>query len=594
MAPVDCDVDRILAGPVEFQLLDIDDEVARHKTGVRGQGNIERHLDAGHDEFAVVIHEIHFHLVRSFFDFIEDHAQRHRTLGVHRRHLLGQDGVKRAQQIQLAAVVRGGIAQDRDRDVHDVLLIAPRHSAKLAATRIVKSDGSVEWSNGCHSSDGHCSTIHSLAADIWVPIRGKHYSCVPEDAFVSSAPFMATIKPFAALRPRAALAPQICELPYDVMSSEEARVTAAGNVLSFLHVSKPEIDLPPGTDLYSPAVYAKGKENFEKLIRDGALAQDQQPCFYLYRQILGSHHQTGLAAAASCQEYLDGVIRKHELTRPDKEDDRVRHIEALNSQTGPVFLTYRVAAAIDDLVKRKTSETPAIDFTAKDGVRHTAWTIKDAATIALIESEFAKIPFLYIADGHHRSAAAARVYRSREGAGNSARFLAVIFPHNQMQILPYNRVLKALTGLKPGALLQKLDAVFVINPAGAAKPTRKHELGFYLQGQWHTLNFRPQFAATSDPIEKLDVTLLQKYVLDPIFSIDDPRTSKRVNFVGGIRGTAELEKRVNNGEYTCAFSMFPTGIEDLMTIADAGGIMPPKSTWFEPKLRDAMFCHMLA
>jgi uncharacterized protein (DUF1015 family) len=409
------------------------------------------------------------------------------------------------------------------------------------------------------------------------------------------AAFMATIKPFAALRPRPDLAARICELPYDVMSSEEARQIAAGNPLSFLHVSKPEIDLPPGTNVYAPEVYAKGKENFERLIGQGALQQDTQPCFYLYRQVMGKHSQTGLVAAASCEEYLNGIIKKHELTRPDKEDDRVRHIENLNSQTGPVFLTYRAVGAFNDFVAKKTAEPPAIDLTAGDGVRHTAWSVSEATEIKSIENEFSKVPFLYIADGHHRSAAAARVFQARKGAGHSGQFLAVIFPHNEMQILPYNRVLKDLNGLSPEQLLEKLDGVFIINlntPA-ASQPKRKHELGLYLAGKWHTLNFRPRFAATTDPIEKLDVTLLQKYVLDPIFGITDPRTSNRINFVGGIRGPAELEKLVNGGDYACAFSMFPTSIEDLMTIADAGGIMPPKSTWFEPKLREALFCHMI-
>jgi uncharacterized protein (DUF1015 family) len=404
---------------------------------------------------------------------------------------------------------------------------------------------------------------------------------------------MATIKPFAALRPKPELAAQICELPYDVMSSEEARQMAAGNPLSFLHVSKPEIDLPAGTDVYAAPVYDKGRENLTRLIQEGALRQDSKPAFYLYRQIMGQHAQVGLVAAASCEDYLKNIIKKHEFTRPDKEDDRVRHIETLNSQTGPVFLTYRAVPALDELNSKTTAGTPDIDFTAKDGVRHTAWVIQDPATIAMIEAEFARIPCLYIADGHHRSAAAGRVYQARQGAGHSGQFLTVIFPHNQMQILPYNRVLKDLNGASAAQLLERLDAVFIIKPDGAAKPTRKHELGFFLGGKWHTLHFRPQFAATSDPIEKLDVTLLQKYVLAPLFGIDDPRTSKRINFVGGIRGTAELEKLVNSGDYACAFSMFPTSIEDLMSIADAGGIMPPKSTWFEPKLRDAMFCHMI-
>jgi uncharacterized protein (DUF1015 family) len=404
---------------------------------------------------------------------------------------------------------------------------------------------------------------------------------------------MATLKPFAALRPKPELAAQICELPYDVMSSDEARAAAAGNPLSFLHVSKPEIDLPSDTDHYAPQVYAKGAENFQKLIRDGALKRDAQPCFYLYRQIMGQHSQVGLVAAASCEEYLGGIIKKHELTRPDKEDDRVRHIEALNSQTGPVFLTYRASADLDKFVAKKISQEPEIDFTARDGVRHTAWVIADGAGIKFIEAQFSKIPFLYIADGHHRSAAAARVFQSRQGAGQSGRFLAVIFPHNQMQILPYNRVLKDLNDWPPEQLLEILSKVFAMDPNGAALPSGKHELGFYLQGRWRTLAFRKKLIPTDNPVDSLDVSLLQQLVLGEIFRIDDPRTSKRINFVGGIRGTAELEKLVDSGEYACAFSMYPTSIEDLMSIADAGGIMPPKSTWFEPKLRDAMFCHLI-
>jgi uncharacterized protein (DUF1015 family) len=404
---------------------------------------------------------------------------------------------------------------------------------------------------------------------------------------------MAIVKPFAALRPDPGLASRICELPYDVMSSEEARHLAAGNPLSFLHVSKPEIDLPPATDVYASEVYAKGRENFQRLIARGALRQDPQPYFYLYRQVMGGHSQIGLVAAASCEDYLKGTIRKHELTRPDKEDDRVRHIEALNAQTGPVFLVYAANQAMDRFVAGKTAEPANIDFTASDGVRHTAWVIADAADIRFMETEFSRMPRLYIADGHHRSAAAARVFQKRKGAGESSSFLSVIFPHNQMQILPYNRVLKDLSGMSTEQLLEKLAGVFDITRPGAATPSRKHELGLYLGGQWQTLRVRPPFTAATDTIDTLDVTLLQQHVLEPLFGIADPRTSKRINFVGGIRGTAELEKLVNSGEYACAFSLFPTSIEDLMTIADAGGIMPPKSTWFEPKLRDAMFCHMI-
>jgi uncharacterized protein (DUF1015 family) len=377
------------------------------------------------------------------------------------------------------------------------------------------------------------------------------------------------------------------------MSSEEARQIAADNPLSFLHVSKPEIDLPPTTNPYDAKVYAKGKESFEKLIAQGGLRQDASPCFYLYRQTPGDHMQTGLVAAASCEDYLSNVIKKHELTRIEKENDRVRHIEALNSQTGPVFLIYRAEANLDELFRKKAAEKPDIDFTAKDGVRHTAWTFVEARQILAIQEMFESIPSLYIADGHHRCAAAARLFQSRGGAGESGRFLAVIFPHDQVRILPYNRALTDLNGHSPEGLLEKLDALFIIRDGGAGQPTRKHELGFYLAGKWRTLNFRPQFAATKDPIEKLDVTLLQRYVLAPLFGIDDPRTSNHIHFVDGIRGTAELEKLVDSGECACAFSMFPTSVEDLMTIADAGGIMPPKSTWFEPKLRDGMFCHMI-
>lgn len=403
---------------------------------------------------------------------------------------------------------------------------------------------------------------------------------------------MANIQPFRALRPQPDLAARICELPYDVMSSEEARQLAAGNPLSFLHVSKPEIDLPPATDLYSPAVYARGRENFQRLIADGALRREAKPCFYLYRQVMGAHAQTGLVAAASCQEYLAGSIKKHELTRPDKEDDRVRHIETLGAQTGPVFLTYRASASLDALFARRLAEPPEIDFTAADGVRHSSWVIADDATIAAVTAEFGRIPALYIADGHHRSAAAARVFQARGGAGQSGVFLAVIFPHNQMQILPYNRVLKDLNGLTPEALVGRLEKVFVIEETAAPQPARKHQLGCYLGARWRSLRFRPELTASSDPIETLDVSLLQKHILAPVFGIDDPRTSKRIQFVGGIRGPGELEKLVQSGEHACAFSMFPTSINDLIAIADAGGIMPPKSTWFEPKLRDGMFSHV--
>jgi len=404
---------------------------------------------------------------------------------------------------------------------------------------------------------------------------------------------MATIKPFAALRPKPELAGKICELPYDVMSSDEARAMAGWNPWSFLHVSKPEIDLPAGTDVYAPEVYTKGRDNFQKLIRDGALRPDPQPCLYLYRQIMGGHAQTGLVAVVDCEEYLRGIIKKHELTRPDKEDDRARHIEALNAQTGPASLACRAPKSVDEFIASKTAGKPEVDFTAGDGVRHTSWTIRDAKEMRFIEIEFAKVPALYIADGHHRSAAAARVFQNRKGAGHSGQFLAVIFPHDRMRILPYNRVLKDLNGWTPEQVLEILDAVFAIDSNGGAAPARSHDVGLYLAGKWHTLIFRQKLLATNDPLENLDVTLLQKHVFEPVFGINDPRKDNRIHFVGGIRGTAELEKLVNDGEAACAFSLFPVNIEDLMTIADAGGILPPKSTWFEPKLRDGMCCHAI-
>jgi uncharacterized protein (DUF1015 family) len=307
--------------------------------------------------------------------------------------------------------------------------------------------------------------------------------------------------------------------------------------------------------------------------------------------------QTGLVATASCEEYLAGSIKKHELTRPDKEDDRVRHIEALDAQTGPVFLTYVANVEIDQFVAQKIASNPDVDIVGKDGVRHTSWVVGGADDIDFICAQFAKIPSLYIADGHHRCAAAARVFQSRRGAGLSGRFLAVIFPHNQMQIMPYNRAVKDLNNWPPEQLWEILGTAFAIDQPGAALPARKHEVGFYFQGQWRTLAFRQKLieriAKFGKAVDLLDVSLLQTWVLAPVFGIHDPRTSERISFVGGIRGPAELEKLVNSGTHACAFSMCPTDIGDLMAIADAGGIMPPKSTWFEPKLRDAMFCHLI-
>ncbi len=404
---------------------------------------------------------------------------------------------------------------------------------------------------------------------------------------------MATVKPFAALRPDPGVAARLCELPYDVLSSAEARLAAAGNPWSFFHVSKPEIDFDPAIDPSDARVYDRGRENFQKLITQGALRRDPQPAFYLYRQIMGAHSQTGLVAVCSCEEYLRGIVRKHELTRPDKEDDRVRHIESLNAQTGPAFLTYPADTALDDFVHRQLQGPPDVDFVAADGVRHSSWTVRDRADQDWIERRFAGMPLLYIADGHHRTAAAARIYQKRHGAGSSRFFLGVIFPHNQVQILPYHRVLKDLNGFTPAKVLARLEGVCKVRKSGLAEPSRVHEVSLFLAGEWFTLEFRPHLTGTTNPLQQLDVSLLQEHVLAPIFGIDDPRRSERIGFVGGIRGAGELERLVRSGEYACAFALFPTRIEDLMAIAESGQLMPPKSTWFEPKLRDGMFSYLL-
>ncbi|MFT4692750.1 MAG: hypothetical protein ACI9OD_004990, partial [Limisphaerales bacterium] len=343
----------------------------------------------------------------------------------------------------------------------------------------------------------------------------------------------------------------------------------------------------------SDEVYAKGSENLQKLIADGVLFQEDKPCYYLYRQIMNGHAQIGLVAASSCDEYARNIIKKHEYTRPQKEDDRVRHMESLNSQTGPVFLTYQSNEAMNEFVGKKTRTQSLVDFTASDGVQHTSWIVSEEADIDFITGQFAAIPNTYIADGHHRSAAAERVFKSRNGEGNSPWFLTVIFPHDQMQILAYNRALKNLNGRTPGELLQQLGEIFEIVANGPATPSKKHDLGFYLDDKWHGLSFKAELIPANNPFESLDVSLLANHVLKPLFGIDDPRTNDDIAFIGGIRGTGELERVVNSGDFTCAFSMFPTSIEDLMAIADEDGVMPPKSTWFEPKLRDAMFSHMI-
>ncbi len=418
------------------------------------------------------------------------------------------------------------------------------------------------------------------------------------------APHKPLIRPFAGLRPRPELAQELAAPPYDVLSSDEARTLAAGKPWSFLHISKPEIDLPPDTDPYDAAVYAKGHENFTRMLREGVLRQDEAPYYYLYRLVMGVHTQTGLVAVASVADYDTNRIRKHEFTRPDKEDDRVRQIDALDAQTGPVFLTYRHQPEVDALVARITAGAPEIDVVRRGEptgeVRHSLWVVRDAADIAAFSAAFDRMDYLYIADGHHRSAAASRVAQLRHAAnlrhtGDEPYnyFLAVIFPDTQMQILDYNRVVRDLNGLSKGEFLRKLEAMFDVDPSGApVKPTRAGEFGMYLSGQWYRLRVHAD-RVPADPVKRLDVSLLADNLIAPILGITDPRRDKRIDFVGGIRGLGELVRRVDSGEMAVAFSLYPTSLADLMAVADAGEVMPPKSTWFEPKLADGLVSHSL-
>ncbi|MBN2264706.1 MAG: DUF1015 domain-containing protein [Candidatus Aminicenantes bacterium] len=411
---------------------------------------------------------------------------------------------------------------------------------------------------------------------------------------------MARIRPFRGVRPRKDLAHLVAAPPYDVLTSDEARGLAAGNPYSFLHIGKPEIDLPPGTDIYADAVYAKGRENFDRFLREGTIAQDATRNFYVYRQVWGDHVQVGLVAGASCQDYLDDVIKKHELTRVDKENDRMRHIEALRAQTGPVFLTYRRTDAIDALVAEAMTKAPEIDITTYDGVRHVLYVVEDPALVESIRGAFEALPHLYVADGHHRSAAATRikVKRDRERPGRTGEeednfFLAVIFPHSQMKILPYNRVVRDLNGLDPEAFLARVAETFDVRPDGPKAPAKSRAYAMFLEGRWYGLEPKPGTFDPADPIGSLDVSILQANLLAPVLGIADPRTDKRIDFVGGIRGTDELEKKVLSGGYGVAFSFFPTTIDQLFAVADAGRVMPPKSTWFEPKLKDGLVVHMI-
>jgi uncharacterized protein (DUF1015 family) len=397
---------------------------------------------------------------------------------------------------------------------------------------------------------------------------------------------MSAIFPFRALRPVPDAAARVASVPYDVVSSDEARALAQGNPLSFLHVSRPEIDLPPGSDPHADAVYAKAANSFAALRQAAPLVLEDAPRFYVYRLTMGAHTQTGVAACFSVEEYETELIRKHEKTRPDKEDDRTRHMLALGAQTGPVFLTYKASEAIDAVVQRAVREAPLFDFLASDNVRHEVWHVHVSEEPALIEG-FAAVPVLYIADGHHRAASAARARESfaDRGEGEWDRVLAVAFPDNQMQVLPYHRVVRDFNGLDVAGFLDAVHSRAEVREGGPASPASRGQVAMRLASGWYTIAF-PQADA-------LDVDVLEREVLAPILGIADVRTDTRIEFVGGIRGTAELERLVDTRGYAVAFSMYPVSTADLMRIADEGGIMPPKSTWFEPKLRDGLLSHLI-
>jgi uncharacterized protein (DUF1015 family) len=413
---------------------------------------------------------------------------------------------------------------------------------------------------------------------------------------------VATVRLFRALRPKPSEAPRVAAVPYDVVNTDEARALAEGNPLSFLRVSRAEIELPAGTDPYSEDVYTRAARNFAAL-RQSALVIEDAASLYLYRLRMGGHEQIGVAACYSLDEYDRGAIKKHERTRRDKEDDRTRHMLALGAQTGPVFLTYRARPEIDRIVAEATEAEPMVDFDAADGVRHTLWRTSSRDQDRLVEAA-GRIPALYIADGHHRAASAARAriemterrHSGRPGTSpgdgaDDSTFLAVAFPDDQVQILPYNRVVRDLGGLSPAGFLQEVRRSFDLEP-GPAVPARRGEFAMYIDGSWHTL--RPRTSAdAADAIAALDVSVLQDELLAPLLKIMDVRTDPRIEFVGGGRGTAELERLVDSGRAAVAFSLYPVGVDDLMAVSDAGAIMPPKSTWFEPKLRDGLLIHLI-
>lgn len=416
---------------------------------------------------------------------------------------------------------------------------------------------------------------------------------------------MSVVKAFKAVRPAQELADKVAALPYDVMNSQEARQMVVGNPYSFLHVDKAEIDLDPAIDLYDTRVYEKARDNLNKMIADGVFLQDEKPCLYIYKQVMDARAQIGIVGCTAVDDYMNNVIRKHELTRADKEQDRINHVDYCDANTGPIFLTYRAESAIDQMVEQvMDSKAPVYDFVSEDGIGHTVWVIEDAALIDGICKAFAAVENLYIADGHHRSASAVRVGQMRrkekqnyDGSEEFNYFLSVIFPDNQLHIMDYNRVVKDLNGNSAQEFLAKVGQMFTVAPyegEGALKPAKKHTFGMYLEGKWYLLEAKEGTYDAADPVAQLDVSILQNNLLTPVLGIGDPRTDKRIDFIGGIRGLKALSDRVDSGEMKVAFSMYPTTMDDLMDIADSGAIMPPKSTWFEPKLRSGLFIHKLS
>ncbi len=415
---------------------------------------------------------------------------------------------------------------------------------------------------------------------------------------------MAVFKSFRAIRPKTEFAHKVAALPYDVMNSAEAREKVKGNPYSFLRIDKAEVDLDESTDIYDEKVYLKAKENLDSLIRNGICEEDEKTCFYIYRQIMNGRSQTGIVGCASIDDYINNIIKKHEFTRADKEADRIRHVDYCDANTGPIFLTYRKNDSISAIVNAfKESNSPVCDFVTDDGITNTVWVIDDERITDRLCEEFGKIDYLYIADGHHRCASAVKVGQKRReanpgytGSEEFNFFLAVAFPEDELEIMDYNRVMKDLGDYSEEEFIAKLSEKFTVETylgQGQYRPTEKHNFGMYLGKKWYRVTAKNGTFDENDPVERLDVSILQNNCITPIFGIEDPRTDKRIDFVGGIRGLGELEKRCEE-DMVIAFSMYPTSLEDLMAIADAGEVMPPKSTWFEPKLLSGLFIHKLS